>query len=879
MLLRVGDRLGPYEILAPVGAGGMGEVYRARDNKLDREVAIKVLPQVFATDAGRMSRFEREARVLASLNHPNIAHIYGVEEQALVMELVEGESPAGPLPLEEAWRTAVQIADALEYAHDKGVVHRDLKPANVKVTPEGVVKLLDFGLAKAFSEDHPDTVAGDPSISPTMTLGGTVAGTILGTAAYMAPEQAKGKRVDKRADIWAWAVVLCELLTGERLFQGEDAADTLAQVLTKQPDLNKVPAEVRKLLQRCLEKDPKKRLRDIGDAKYLWDDSAAAPSRSTVAGPGFHLATFVIAGVLLVALAVVSYFYFHQASPPARTLRYTIELPENSTLHSFALSPDGHYLAIAMSVKGKRQLWLRPLDGLQAQPMPNTEDARYPFWSPDNRYIGFFAQGKLRKIAVIGGPTQSLCDVADGRGGSWNRDDVIVFSPNGGTESLIQRVSASGGVPSDVTKARTRHLFPVFLPDGRHFLYETAGTGERNGIYVASLDEKEDRRILLDPSGVEFAPSIPGSRTGHLLFLRENNLMAQPFDAGTLRTTGEVFPVADGVALANANNFAPVTASENGVLLYWAGGSGATGAGQQIVWYDRAGKLLGTLTSPGIVQNPAISPDEKTFAFAREGSGSGIDIWLRDLTRGTDRRFTSDPSQNVSPIWSPQGDRIVFDSDRAGHPRDLYQKKISGAGQEEVLLSTSFPKFVYQWSRDGRFIVYGEGGSRNQVWVLPMGDSGQPKPMQFSHTEFNEVHGQLSPDNRWMAYASDVSGQREVYARSFPAADHELRISTAGGEQPRWRGDGKELFYIAADRKIYAVELKASAGQNPTLEASAPVLLFDPHFTGGATNYFNYDVTADGKRFLAAAIPTTDSAPTTSPPVTVVVNWRVSSTR
>jgi len=861
----------------------MGEVYRARDTKLDREVAIKILPQVFATDAGRMARFEREARVLASLNQPNIAHIYGVEAQALVMELVEGESPQGPLPLEDAWKTAVQIADALEYAHDKGVVHRDLKPANVKVTPEGVVKLLDFGLAKAFSED-PDTAAGDPSVSPTLTLGGTVAGTILGTAAYMAPEQAKGKQVDRRADIWAWAVVLYELLTGERLFQGEDIADTLAQVLTRQPDLAKVPAEVRKLLQRCLEKDPKKRLRDIGDAKYLWDDSAAAsvvPSRSTVASTGFHLVTFVIAGVLLAALAVASFFYFHPATPRERTFRYAIDLPENGALHSFALSPDGHYLAMAISVKGKRQLWLRPLDGLQAQPMPNTEDARYPFWSPDNRYIGFFAQGKLRKIAAIGGPVQSLCDVADGRGGSWSRDDVIVFSPNGGIESLIQRVSASGGVPSDVTKVRTRHLFPVFLPDGRHFLYETAGTGERNGIYVASLDGKEDRRILLDPSGVEFAPSMPGSRTGDLLFLRENNLMAQPFDAARLQTTGEVFPVADGVALANANNFAPVAASENGVLLYWAGGSGATGAGQQIVWYDRAGKLLGTLTSPGIVQNPAISPDEKTIAFARQGSGTGggMDIWLRDLTRGTDRRFTADPSQNVSPFWSSQGDRIVFASDRAGHLSDLYQKKINGAGQEEVLLSTRYPKFAYQWSRDGRLIVYSEGGSRNHVWVLPLGDSGQPKPTQFLRSEFNEVHGQLSPDNRWMAYASDVSGQREVYARTFPGADHELRISIAGGEQPRWRGDGKELFYVAADRKIYAVEVKASAGQNPSLEASAPVLLFDPHFTGGATNYFNYDVTADGKRFLAAAIPASDSAPTTSPPVTVVVNWKAGSAR
>jgi serine/threonine protein kinase len=875
MPLSAGDRLGSYEIVYSIGKGGMGEVWKARDPQLGRDVAIKVSAQQF-TD-----RFEREARAIAALNHANVCTLYHIGPNYLVMEYIEGTTLAerikeGPIPLEEALAIAKQIADALEAAHEKSIVHRDLKPANVKIRPDGSVKVLDFGLAKAGEAQE---VTAD---SPTMMLG-TQAGLILGTAGYMSPEQARGKEVDKRADIWAFGVVLYEMVTGKRLFEGETVSDSLAAVLTLEPDLTHVPAKVHRLLRRCLEKDPRKRLRDIGEAQYLWDDSIAAthfvPSRSVRFSKGFRLATYEIAGVLLVALAAVSFFHFRHAAPLLRTLRYTIDLPENSALHSFALSPDGHYLAVATSVKGKRQLWLRPLDGLQSQPMPNTEDARYPFWSPDNRYIGFFAQGKLRKIAAIGGQAKSLCDVADGRGGSWNSDDVIVFSPNGGTESLIQRVSASGGVPSDVSKVRTRHLFPVFLPDGRHFLYETAGAGERDGIYVESLDGKEDRRILLDPSGVEFAPSKPGSRAGHLLFLRENNLMAQPFDAASLQATGEVFPVAEGVALANANNFAPVTASVNGLLLYWTGGGGATGAAQQIVWYDRNGRLLGTLTAPDLGQGPAISPDEKMIAFARQGTGARIDIWLRDLARGTDRRFTSDSSQNDNPIWSPQGERIVFDSDRDGHSRDLYQKKINGAGQDEVLLSTSYPKFVYQWSRDGRFIVYDEGISRRHLWVLPMADSGRPKPMQFLHTEFNEVHGQLSPDNRWMAYASDVSGQREVYARTFPSADREIRISIAGGEQPRWRGDGKELFYVAADRKIYAVGVKVSGGQDPVLEAGTPVLLFDPHFTGGVTDYFNYDVTSDGKRFLAASIPTTDSAPTISPPLTVVVNWKASSTK
>jgi eukaryotic-like serine/threonine-protein kinase len=883
MPLSVGDKLGPYEILAPIGAGGMGEVYKARDTKLDREVAIKVLPSAVGQDPERLARFEREAKVLASLNHPNIAQIYGIEDRALIMELVPGATLKGPFPLDTALTYARQIADALEAAHEKGITHRDLKPANIMITPDGVVKVLDFGLASAPSHQ----ATSDPTNSPTMTMAATQAGTIIGTAAYMSPEQAAGKVVDKRSDIWSFGVVLWEMLTGARLFDGETFSHTLADVLRAPIDFAALPAStpapIVELLKRCLDRNPKTRLQAIAEAriaieKFLRDPASAGEEQRLVRLPSRLVPILTaVATLLLVIAATLAFIHFREKPPALPVQRYTIAAPEGSTILSFAISPDGRYLAIAAAVNGKQQLWLRPLDALQAQPMPFTEDATYPFWSPDSRYIGFFAKDRLKKVAATGGPSQSLCDAPDGRGGSWGRGDVIVFA-SASAEISIQWVSAAGGLPSGVFKTKDNLRYPVFLPDGRHFLYVARGLeSEKSGIYVGSLDGKENRRITADSSTALFAPPLGGEKPGHILFVRENTLMAQPFDTAGVQIRGDVFPVAEGVSLAANGTYLPATVSDSGILLYAGGASGL----DRIGWYDRAGKFLGPVSTPGAVLNPAISPDGNSVVFTRR-NGVGGDLWLRDLTRGTETRLTSHPSLNVAPIWSPQGDRIVFASNRVPNRQrllNLFQKPASGSGQDETLLADAHSKDATQWSRDGRFIVYAERDPNDKMhlWVLPMeGSEKKQKGIPFLQREFNDLMGQLSPDSHWMAYTSDQSGRREVYVRPFPRAEGQWTISVGGGEQPRWRGDGKELFYEAAGGKMMAVPVKASAGTKPMFEAGAPVALFDAQLApSGFDNVFMYDVTADGKRFLITT--SAGSGTASSPPLNVVVNWNAGS--
>ena len=846
-------------------------MWKAHDSRLKRDVAIKVSTAQFS------ERFEREAQAIAALNHPNICQLYDVGPNYLVMEYIEGTPLKGPLPVDQALKYAAQICDALDAAHKKGITHRDLKPANILVTKAGI-KLLDFGLAKLATSGMGQAPKPDDA---TLTMALTGKNEIVGTLYYMSPEQlqaqANGQEIDGRSDIFSFGIVLYEMLTGKRAFEGSSPASVIAAIMERPaPSIGDVaPPALDRVLKICLAKDPDERWQTARDLKRELEWIASAPDSGTTvsAAPTARHRSWLpwcIAAFFLLALMPVNVIHFRE--PAEQTTRYSITLPENSSVHSFAISPDGRTLVVATRVNGKQQLWLRPMDALQFQPMAFTEEATYPFWSPDSRHIAFFAQGKLKKVAAGGGPAQSLCDVASGSGGSWNRDDVIVFSPNTSGTS-IQRISANGGAPADVIQTKGVQLYPVFLPGGSHFLYEVGAAAETAGIWVGSLDGKENRRVLPDGSGALFAAAGRGERTGHILFVRENTLMSAPFDPASAQISGEVVPVTDGVSL-NGSTYLPVTVSENGVLLYAAGGS--AGGQNQLGWFDRAGKSLGPAGMPGNVLYPAISADEKSVAFTR-GSSGGSDLWVRDFNRGTETRLTSDASGNIAPIWSPTGDRIVFASNRTG-TYNLYQKAASGSGPEELLLRNSLLNVPLQWSRDGRFIVYHEVDpkTKRDLWVLPTeGSAADRTPILFLRTEANELFGQLSPDSHWMAFTSDRSGKREVYVRPFHfpegASEGEWTISLAGGEMPRWSGDGKELFFEAADGKMMAVAVKAVNGPKPSFEAGAPVPLFDAHIVHPNIDVnMEYDVTADGKRFLINA---TGAPGATSPPLTVVTNW------
>ena len=857
----IGTKLAHYEFVGHLGSGGMGNVWRAMDTKLGREVAIKTLSEDVAPDAESLARLQREARLLATLKHPGIAAIYGLEEQQgmrfLVLELVEGETLAerlrrGPLPLEDALRLARQIADALEAAHEKGIIHRDLKPANIKITPDDATKVLDFGIAKTIPRTETDE-------SVTASVEATEAGMILGTVAYMSPEQARGKAVDKRTDVWAFGVVLYELLTGERPFQGADSNETLINILTQKPDLQRIPPTVRRLLARCLEKDPKKRLRDLGDAWDLLDEA------STHSGlPAQTRLTWILgfaAVTLLIALSVVSFLYFNRRVAPEGLLRYSIAAPEGSgSIHSFAISPNGRTLAIAATVNGKRQLWLRKLDALQAAPLPFTEDATYPFWSPDSSSIGFFAQGHLKRVAATGGPAESLCPVPDARGGSWNRDGVIVFSSSFGGHVSIQRIQSSGGNPANISDTQGDYTNPTFLPDGQHFLM-VSRQGEQSGIYVSSLDGKEMRRILPDVSSVVYAPPSrqSGGNVGHLLFVRDNSLMAQLFDASSVKVLAEASRVAKGVSLTANNIYAPVSVSETSVLLY---DDESREGVNHMYWFDRNGQIQQEMGS-GDEYQPSLSPDGKMLIFAR---GRPSVLWLRDLNRGTEQILSTGSEPHGAAVWSRAGDRIIYGVQKNG-TYDLYQKRPALSSPDELLVTSAYSKAPSQVSNG--FFVYQEFNpkTKRDIWVLRMEAGATGKPQPFLQTPSDELFPQLSPDGRWMAYTSDISGRREVWVRSFPAADREKLISSGGGQQPRWRSDGKELFFEAGDGKLNAVAVNT---QGDMFTASAPRSLFDMHLAqteNGAQ--FQYDVSADGNRFLIVTRGTADKAPLLS----VIVNW------
>ncbi|HKW89854.1 MAG TPA: protein kinase [Candidatus Acidoferrales bacterium] len=880
MSLTSGTKLGPYEIQSPIGAGGMGEVYRARDTRLGRDVAIKILPQHLASTPEVRQRFEREARAVSSLNHPHICTLHDVGHQDgtdfLVMEYLEGETLAkrlekGALPTAELLRIAIEIADALEKAHRQGVIHRDLKPGNIMLT-KGGAKLLDFGLAKAAMAPVTVDLSSSPTVSqktgepPTTPL--TARGTIVGTFQYMAPEQLEGKDADARSDIFSFGAVLYEMATGKRAFEGKSQASLIAAILEREPppisSLQPMsPPALDRVVKTCLAKEPEERFQSAHDLKLQLEWIRDAGSQAGEAAPvaarrKYRDATSAaIATLAIASAAIFGAMYFLHAPAEMRIIRAYIKPAPNSSITSynggsagFAISPNGLRLAyVATAPDGKSILWVRSLDSLQAQPLADTEGALLPFWSPDSQFLGFFADGKLKKIEASGGPAITLCDAPGGRGGTWNRDGTIVFSPFFSTP--LFRVPASGGAPTQATnldsaKGESTHRWPFFLPDGRHFLFlagnPLASAGSpTNSIMVGSLDSKETKFLFDAHSNAIYA-------SGQILFLRENTLMAQPFDVKRLEFTGDAFPVAEQVGDVVPRVEGEFSGSDNGVLVYL----GMETASRQLIWFDRSGKQIGAVPGSDTYSDPHISPDGKVLAFALNTPSS--DIWLFDLARSLKSEFTfgtNSSTGNMSPIWSPDSRRIAYTSIRKGK-FGIYERAADGSGQEETLVEPG-PDQLYplDWAPDGRSIAYLDWHTSGTVlWMLPLGGDRKPYPLnllqQSQSFSFRTV-ARFSPDGRWIAYTSNDSGRFEVYVGPFPGPGGKWLVSTDGGWFPQWRRDGKELFYVSLDNEIMAAAVSAN-GSSFVVGTVQPLFQSRPYYGSFTANLF--DVTPDGQRFI-----------------------------
>ncbi len=879
MDLQSGTQLGHYQILSPLAAGGMGEVYKARDPRLNRTVAIKVLPAHIAERPDLKQRFEREAQTVAGLNHPHICVVHDVGQHDgidfIVMEYLEGETLAdriakGPVPFDQLLTYGIQMADALDKAHRHGVTHRDLKPGNVMLTKTGL-KLLDFGLAKV----NQPTALSSPSLVPTMATEGqplTAEGTLLGTLQYMSPEQLEGKEADARSDIFAFGSILYEMATGRRAFEGKSQVSLIAAILEHEPPpvsaLQPVaPPLFDEVIKICLAKNSDDRWQSAADLLHELKLLVRYGSLGTPTAKGTRkreVAAWAAAAVLLIVSVSGFAFLARRDAPEPAKASFEVQTPAAPSPLHIALSPNGsHLAAIVPGESSVSALWVRPIEHLAGQVLPGTNNASFPFWSPDGRFIAFFADGKLKKVDIFGAPPQTLSDAVSGHGGTWNREGVILFAPT--VASPLVRVAASGGVPTPVTeldksREEVAHRHPHFLPDGIHFVYAAISSrAEESGIYLGSLNSKETRRLLSANVEAEFAPP------NHLLFMRENTLMAQPFDPDLLELSGDPFPVVESVGTNTGNSVAGFTVSENGMLAYRIGG-GTTSL--PLLWIDRSGKTEGNIGNPGLYENPKLSPDGKRLAVFRRDGGAG-DIWITDLERGNSSRFTFDAGSDNFPLWSPDGSRIVFASNRDGSVLNLYQKSSGGTGEDELLLKTAGNKVPTDWSADGRYILYEENDPNSRfpdLWVLPL--SGDRKPIRFLATPFNENGATFSPDAHWIAYTSNETGRDEVYVQSFPATGAKWQISTNGGRRPRWRPDGKELFYDTQGGELWAADLTGTV-PGSDFKAGTPQSLFTGLVNFGRNNY---EVLPGGRRFLVLGqSQQTAGGP---PPIVVVLNWK-----
>ena len=882
MAVAAGMKLGPYEIQSPLGAGGMGEVYRAKDTRLDRTVAVKVLASHLSSSPELKQRMEREARAISALNHPNICHLYDIGSQDntdyLVMEFLEGETLAerlrkGALPLNETLKIGIAVAEALSAAHRQGIVHRDLKPANVMLTKSGA-KLMDFGLAKSATTGTAAGVSTAPLLSAARTVSQaspvsplTTAGTLIGTIQYMSPEQIEGKEADARSDLFALGAVLYEMTTGARPFEGKSQISVASAILEKEPEpISAVqpltPPGFEHVVTACLAKNPDDRFQTAHDVvlqlKWIAQSGTPPPRSQEKVGGKNALSAWAIAGAL--ALLLIAFVLWWRASRVPQQTTY-FSAPLTFAARSVAVAPNGHTVAIAGHKESDRNnvLWIYEPGSQDAISLANTEGANFPFWSPDGGSIAFFANGKLKKLSLAGGPVQTLCDASTGRGGAWNKDGVILFTPSGTLGVGLYKISAAGGTATQVTVpdknlSEDSHRWPVFLPDGVHYLYSAinlSGRTDLYSIYVGSLNSNEKRLVVKAKGNAAYAAP------GYLLFYRDQTLFAQHFDTNKFALSGEAVPLLTDVQFFPRISEAVFSSSSADLLV--AQRNADSGA-SQVLWFDRKGQQIGVALNPGIYGNVMLSPNGKALASdTTDPASQNTDIWTYDLENRSAKRLTFDPSLDSLAIWSPEGNRIIFASNR-DLKFDLYLKDANGAQEEKLVPQDGPDRFPSDWSRDGKYVLYGRGPD---LWSLSFPEL---KSTQFLKASSTLKSGRFSPDGKWVAYSSNESGRWEIYVSSFPDAKGKWQVSNTGGDQPRWRSDGTELFYLSADSKIMAAPVKT--GTN--FDAGAPVPLFqaNPREMVATSELFSYDVSNDGQKFLINTQLKTEAMP-----MSVILNW------